>query len=61
MTVELKHPMKPQATPDEVARGRFVSGIRSLILNDLAGDMRSAYDRRAAPAFRTPRWRCRSG
>lgn len=52
MTVELKHPMKPHATPDEVARGRFVSGIRSLILNDLAADMRSAYDRRAAPAFR---------
>lgn len=52
MTVELKHPMKPHATPDEVARGRFVSGIRSLILNDLAADMRSAYDRRAAPDFR---------
>lgn len=52
MTVELKHPMKPHATPDEVARGRFVSGIRSLILNDLAADMRSAYDRRASPAFR---------
>lgn len=52
MTVELQHPMKPQSTPDEVARGRFTSGIRSLILNDLAGDMRSAYERRAAPAFR---------
>jgi len=52
MTVELQHPMKPDATPDEVARGRFTSGIRSLILNDLAGDMRSAYDRRAAPAFK---------
>ncbi|HSJ79222.1 MAG TPA: class I SAM-dependent methyltransferase [Erythrobacter sp.] len=52
MTVELQHPMKPQSTPDEVARGRFVSGIRGLILNDLAADMRDAYDRRAAPAFR---------
>ncbi|MHA7819829.1 MAG: class I SAM-dependent methyltransferase [Erythrobacter sp.] len=52
MTVELQHPMKADATPDEVARGRFTSGIRSLILNDLAADMRSAYDRRAAPAFR---------
>ena len=52
MTIELQHPMKPDATPDEVARGRFTSGIRSLILNDLAGDMRSAYERRAAPAFR---------
>lgn len=52
MTVELQHPMKPDATPEEVARGRFTSGIRSLILNDLAADMKSAYDRRAAPAFR---------
>ena len=52
MTVELQHPMKPHSTPDEIARGRFVSGIRSLILNDLAADMRSAYERRAAPAFK---------
>lgn len=52
MTVPLKHPMKPDATPDEVARGRFVSGMRSLILNDLAADIRSAYERRAAPAFK---------
>ena len=51
MSVELQHPMKAEATPDEVARGRFVSGMRSLILNDLAADMRSAYERRAAPAF----------
>lgn len=52
MTVELQHPMKADATPDEIARGRFTSGIRSLILNDLAADMRSAYERRAAPAFK---------
>jgi ubiquinone/menaquinone biosynthesis C-methylase UbiE len=51
MTVELQHPMKPEATPEEIARGRFTSGIRGLILNDLAADMRSAYERRAAPAF----------
>ncbi|QIQ87203.1 class I SAM-dependent methyltransferase [Erythrobacter sp.] len=52
MSVELQHPMKPQSTPDEIARGRFVSGIRSLILNDLAADMGAAYEKRAAPAFR---------
>lgn len=51
MGVELQHPMKPELTADEAARGRFVSGIRSFILNDLAGDMRKAYDDRAAPAF----------
>ncbi|WP_074203402.1 class I SAM-dependent methyltransferase [Parasphingorhabdus marina] len=43
--------MKPELSPDEAARGRFVSGIRSFILNDLAADMRTAYDKRAAPAF----------
>jgi len=52
MTVQLQHPMAAQATPGEIARGRFVSGIRSLILNDLAGDLRNAYDRRAEPKWR---------
>ena len=52
MTLELKHPMAAQATADEIARGRFVSGIRSLILNDLAADLRGAYDRRAEPRWR---------
>lgn len=51
MGVELKHPMKPELTGEEAARGRFVSGIRSFILNDLAGDLRVAYDQRAGPAF----------
>ena len=50
MSVELQHPMNPQKTADEAARGRFVSGMRSLILNDLAADMKAAYDRRAVPA-----------
>ena len=52
MTPALQHAMKPETTPDERARGRFVSGIRSLILNDLASDLRTAYDNRAEPAFR---------
>ena len=52
MTPALQHAMKPASTPDELARGRFVSGIRSLILNDLASDLRTAYDNRAEPAFR---------
>ena len=52
MTPTLQHPMKPDLTVEEAARGRFVSGIRSLILNDLAADMRAGYDKRAEPAFR---------
>ncbi len=51
MSVGLQHGMKPELTADEAARGRFVSGIRSLILNDLAADMKAAYDLRAAPAW----------
>lgn len=52
MTLALKHPMNPDKTPEELARGRFVSGMRSLILNDLAGDLKTAFDKRAAPAFK---------
>lgn len=52
MTLELLHAMKADPTPDEAARGRFVSGIRSFILNDLAGDLWEAFESRAAPRFR---------
>lgn len=51
MTVELKHPMKPDLTLGEAARGRFVSALRHLILVDLAADMRHAFDTRAAAGF----------
>ncbi len=50
-TVTLQHDMRPTPTPDEAARARFVSGLRSFVLNDLAADLKSAYDRRAAPAY----------
>jgi ubiquinone/menaquinone biosynthesis C-methylase UbiE len=51
MTLMLKHAMQPERTGDDVARGRFVSALRGFILNDLAHDMRVAYDARAVPAF----------
>ncbi len=51
MTPTLQHKMAPEMTVEDAARGRFVSGIRSLILNDLAADMRTAYDKRAEPAW----------
>lgn len=47
----LKHPMKADHDPEDIARGRFVSAFRAFILNDLASDLRKAYDERAAPAF----------
>lgn len=52
MVTTLQHAMRPNETPAEIAQGRFVSGLRSFILNDLASDLRQAYLRRAAPAFR---------
>jgi SAM-dependent methyltransferase len=51
MALTLKHMMEPARTPDDIARGRFVSGLRGFILNDLAADLRTAYDRRGVPAF----------
>jgi SAM-dependent methyltransferase len=52
MTLELQHAMKAEPTADEAARSRFVSGIRSFILNDLAADLGAAYHARAVPKFR---------
>ncbi len=51
MVLTLEHGLRPQPRSDEIARQRFVSGIRSFILNDLAADMRAAYDRRIRPKF----------
>jgi len=52
MAVQLKHAMKPSPTAEDLARQRFVSGLRVFVLNDLAGDLRRAYDTRVAPEFR---------
>ena len=52
MTLELQHEMKAQPTAEQTARGRFVSGIRGFILNDLAADLGKVYKDRAAPKFK---------
>jgi ubiquinone/menaquinone biosynthesis C-methylase UbiE len=52
MAVELKHAMKPAPTAEDQARQRFVSGLRMFVLNDLAADMRRAYETRVVPDFR---------
>lgn len=51
MVLTLQHELRPEPKSDELARQRFVSGIRSFILNDLAADMRTAYDRRIRGQF----------
>jgi ubiquinone/menaquinone biosynthesis C-methylase UbiE len=49
--LELKHAMRPEIQATERARQNFVAGLRSFVLNDLADDMRFAYDRRVKPEF----------
>ncbi len=49
--LELKHQMRPELQADDRARQNFVAGLRSFVLNDLADDMRFAYDSRVRPAF----------
>jgi SAM-dependent methyltransferase len=51
MVLSLKHGMNPERGADDIARGRFVSGLRRFILNDLAHDMRQAFDDRVSPAY----------
>ncbi|MEI6457581.1 MAG: class I SAM-dependent methyltransferase [Pseudomonadota bacterium] len=52
MAVPLQHAMKPTPSAEDIARQRFVSGLRTFVLNDLAADMRRAYDTRVVPSFR---------
>jgi ubiquinone/menaquinone biosynthesis C-methylase UbiE len=49
--LELKHAMRPQLLAEERARQNFVAGLRSFVLNDLADDMRFAYESHVKPAF----------
>jgi ubiquinone/menaquinone biosynthesis C-methylase UbiE len=49
--LELKHEMRPNLYAEDRARQNFVAGLRSFVLNDLAGDMRFAYESRVKPEF----------
>jgi ubiquinone/menaquinone biosynthesis C-methylase UbiE len=49
--LELKHEMRPNLQAEDRARQRFVSGLRSFVLNELADDMRHAFDVRVKPEF----------
>jgi ubiquinone/menaquinone biosynthesis C-methylase UbiE len=51
MIPTLQHDMRPELSTDEHARQRFVSGLRRFVLNDLAGDMRRAFETRVAPSY----------
>jgi ubiquinone/menaquinone biosynthesis C-methylase UbiE len=49
--LELQHGLKLDKTLDEKARQNFVSGLRAYILNDMATDMRAAYEGEVRPRF----------
>ncbi len=49
--LELKHAMRPELSAEERARQNFVAGLRSFVLNELADDMRHAYETRVKPDF----------
>ncbi|MDE0800124.1 MAG: class I SAM-dependent methyltransferase [Rhodospirillaceae bacterium] len=57
MTESIDHDLKVNHTKDESSRQNFVQGMRSYVLNDLSGHMKTVWDRRAEPAFKKARGR----
>ena len=51
MSKLVDHDLKVSHTKDESSRQQFVQGMRSYVLNDLAGYMRTIWDRKVEPAF----------
>lgn len=51
MPPRLSHDLATDNTRDEISRQGFVTGMRQYVLGDLAGNMRTVYDRRVRPAF----------
>lgn len=51
MPARLSHDLAVTSTRDEAARQGFATGMRQYVLGDLAGHMRTVYDRRVGPAF----------
>lgn len=51
MPARLSHDLAIDSTRDEAARQGFATGMREYVLGNLAGHMRTVYDRRVSPAF----------
>ena len=51
MPTRLSHDLAIDATRDETARQGFVTSMRQFVLGNLAGNMRTVYDRRVLPTF----------
>ena len=51
MTENVNHDLKVDYSRDEMSRQHFVMGLRGYVLNNLAANMRSVYERKVEPAF----------
>ena len=51
MPTRLSHDLAIESTRDEAARQGFATGMRQYVLGNLAGHMRTVYDRRVQPTF----------
>ena len=49
MTENVDHDLKVSHTKDERSRQHFVQGMRSYVLNDLSGHMKTVLDRKVEP------------
>jgi ubiquinone/menaquinone biosynthesis C-methylase UbiE len=52
MTENVDHDLKVDYSRDEMARQHFVSGLRTYVLNNLSGGMRTVYNKKVEPAFK---------
>ena len=51
MTEYVRHELKVEPTKDELARQQFMQGMRAYVLHDVAGGMKTVYDRKVEPDF----------
>ncbi len=61
MPTRLSHDLAIETTRDEAARQGFVISMRQFVLGDLAGNMRTVYDRRVEPTFERTHGHPRAG
>ena len=51
MTENVNHDLKVDYSRDELSRQHFVMGLRGYVLNNLAANMQTVYERKVEPAF----------
>ena len=51
MSANIDHELKVSRKSEETSRQHFVKGMRSYILNDLAGHMKTVWENKTEPKF----------